>query len=137
MRARHLPFRCSRWKSKKSLNICQFPVRIAEIFEFQSLIGNVMSEDVSIDELMQRAAEGDDLARENLLRYHEVRLRRMVAARMDQRLKARWPIPRLPSWVQRVNNPIRRECKARSQAMHSAVESIGEKKRGSNPLRGD
>jgi RNA polymerase sigma-70 factor (ECF subfamily) len=49
-----------------------------------------MSEDKSIGQLILRAAEGDSSAREGLLRHHENRLKRMVASRMDRRLKARF-----------------------------------------------
>src|SRR3954467_13519763 len=41
------------------------------------------------DELLRRAGEGDDPARQELLVRHRARLRSMVAVRMDRRLAAR------------------------------------------------
>jgi RNA polymerase sigma-70 factor, ECF subfamily len=41
------------------------------------------------EELLDRAAGGDDAARQQLLARHRDRLRRMVAARLDRRLSAR------------------------------------------------
>ena len=41
------------------------------------------------DELLRRAGEGDDPARQELLGRHRARLRRMVAVHMDRRLAAR------------------------------------------------
>jgi RNA polymerase sigma-70 factor (ECF subfamily) len=41
------------------------------------------------EELVDRAAGGDDAARQQLLARHRDRLRRMVAARLDRRLSAR------------------------------------------------
>jgi RNA polymerase sigma-70 factor (ECF subfamily) len=41
------------------------------------------------EELLQRAGEGDDDARQQLLLRHQARLRQMVAVRMDRRLAAR------------------------------------------------
>src|SRR5436309_2593871 len=41
------------------------------------------------EELLDRAAHGDDSARQQLLDRHRGRMRRMVAARLDRRLAAR------------------------------------------------
>src|SRR4051794_10800729 len=41
------------------------------------------------DHLLDRAAAGDVAARQRLLERHRPRLRRMVALRLDQRLRAR------------------------------------------------
>src|SRR5712692_7478367 len=41
------------------------------------------------EELLQRAGDGDDAARQQLLLRHQHRLRQMVAVRMDRRLAAR------------------------------------------------
>src|SRR5262245_40686432 len=41
------------------------------------------------EELLDRARQGDDQARQQLLRQHRDRLRQMVAVRMDRRLAAR------------------------------------------------
>jgi DNA-directed RNA polymerase specialized sigma24 family protein len=41
------------------------------------------------DALLQRAGQGDDQARQRLLELHRLRLKRMVAVRMDGRLAAR------------------------------------------------
>src|SRR5436305_9720665 len=41
------------------------------------------------EELLRRAARGDDAAREQLLGRHRDRLRQMVAVRLDRRLLAR------------------------------------------------
>jgi RNA polymerase sigma-70 factor (ECF subfamily) len=41
------------------------------------------------DELLEKASQGDDRARQLLLTRHRARLRRMVAVRMDRRLAAR------------------------------------------------
>src|SRR5262245_16504438 len=42
-----------------------------------------------IDELLRRAGEGDDEARQRLLDRHRRRLRQMVALRLDRRLSRR------------------------------------------------
>jgi len=41
------------------------------------------------DELLRRAGEGDGTARQQLLLRHQLRLRQMIAVRMDRRLAAR------------------------------------------------
>jgi len=41
------------------------------------------------DELLRRAGEGDATARQQLLLRHQLRLRQMIAVRMDRRLAAR------------------------------------------------
>jgi len=48
-----------------------------------------MNEHVDTDHLVRMAAAGDQPARTALLVRHRVRLRRMVSARLDRRLKAR------------------------------------------------
>jgi RNA polymerase sigma-70 factor, ECF subfamily len=42
-----------------------------------------------VEELLQRAGQGDAAAREQLLVLHQTRLRHMIAVRMDRRLAAR------------------------------------------------
>jgi RNA polymerase sigma-70 factor, ECF subfamily len=46
-------------------------------------------QDSETDELIERAGQGDRLAREELLVRHQARLRQMIAVRMDRRLGAR------------------------------------------------
>ena len=41
------------------------------------------------DNLIRQAATGDDVARQRLLEHHRLRLRRMIAVRLDRRLLAR------------------------------------------------
>ena len=48
-----------------------------------------MPREPDTDELLRRAGEGDDAARQRLLAVHRDRLRRMVAVRLDRRLAAR------------------------------------------------
>jgi RNA polymerase sigma-70 factor (ECF subfamily) len=45
--------------------------------------------DPETEELIERAARGDELARQELLVRHQKRLRQMIAVRMDSRLSAR------------------------------------------------
>jgi RNA polymerase sigma-70 factor (ECF subfamily) len=45
--------------------------------------------EIDTDALLDRAAGGDDSARQHLLARHRTRLKRMVAVRMDRRLAAR------------------------------------------------
>jgi RNA polymerase sigma-70 factor (ECF subfamily) len=46
-------------------------------------------QDSDIDRLIERASQGDALARQELLVRHQTRLRQMIAVRMDSRLSAR------------------------------------------------
>src|SRR5712692_10348388 len=47
------------------------------------------SQDSETEELIERASQGDRLARQELLVRHQARLRQMIAVRMDRRLGAR------------------------------------------------
>jgi RNA polymerase sigma-70 factor, ECF subfamily len=49
----------------------------------------VTTQDPEIEELVDRAAGGDALARQELLVRHQARLRQMITVRMDSRLSAR------------------------------------------------
>jgi RNA polymerase sigma-70 factor (ECF subfamily) len=49
----------------------------------------VSAQEPEIEELIERAARGDALARQELLVRHQARLRQMIAVRMDSRLSAR------------------------------------------------
>ena len=48
-----------------------------------------MVEDLDTDQLLKKAAEGDEIAVSELFRRHRDRLRRMVAVRIDDRIAAR------------------------------------------------
>src|SRR4029077_17743511 len=72
------------------LNPARYACNLFRCFAVLVVAGELMAQKASdTEELLGRAQEGDQAAREELLRLHRDRLRGMIAIRLDRRMAAR------------------------------------------------